>query len=111
MRGSRPEIVARTAERIHVDGAGIERLNAMAERLPDEARVRLTMVDGSEVTCTVVTRPILQSFLDREGREGFNAVLRIDSLSQPVQTRSLWLDEVARVQSLPMDDATDEAAS
>ena len=98
--------MARTAERVHVDGAGIEWLNAMAERLPDEARVRLTMTDGSQATGVVVARPILQSFLDREGREGFNAVLRIDSLSQPVRTRSLWLDEVAQVQSLPKDEAT-----
>ena len=53
-------------------------------------------VGGRWRAAVVVVRPSLQTFLDPDGREGVNAVVRIDV---PASGRSdyLWIDEIARV--------------
>jgi len=88
--------VTQLADRVYRDAADIDRLTALIAQLPDEGLIDLQLVDGSWRAAVVTVRPSLQTFLDPDGREGINAVLRIDD---PVSGRSdyLWVDEVARV--------------
>jgi len=78
----------------------IARLEAMIVQLPDEAVVELRLVDGGSITGTVATRPSVQVFRDAEGREGFNAVVRIDDDRRPQVAHYLWLDRIASVTAL-----------
>ncbi|QWP75472.1 DUF3247 family protein [Lysobacter sp. K5869] len=84
------------ADRVYRDAAEIERLTALVAGLPDEGLVDLQLIDGSWRAAVVTTRPSLQTFLDPEGNEGVNAVVRIDD---PTTGRSdyLWIDEIARI--------------
>lgn len=84
------------ADRVYRDAAEIERLTALVAELPDEGLVDLQLVDGSWRAAVVTTRPSLQTFLDPLGREGINAVVRIDD---PATGRSdyLWIDEIVRI--------------
>lgn len=84
------------ADRVYRDAAQIERLSALVAQLPDAGLTDLQLIDGSWRAAVVVVRPSLQTFLDPDGREGVNAVVRIDD---PASGRSdyLWIDEIARV--------------
>ena len=90
--------MAQLADRVHSDAVETARLAALSARLDDEERVALTLVDGSRMSGVVVARPVLQTFLDADGNEGINAVLRLDDASDPARYRSIWLDEVLDVQ-------------
>lgn len=91
------------ADRVYRDAAQIERLTALIKQLPDEGLVDLQLIDGSWRAAVVTARPSLQTFLDPNGREGVNAVVRIDD---PATGRSdyLWIDEIARI--FPVHSAT-----
>ncbi len=43
-------------------------------------------------------RPAAQQFLDRRGREGINALVRLDDPEAPPWTIELRLSEIARVE-------------
>ncbi len=83
------------APRIHTEAAAIDRLKALQSELDAEMIAELHMQDGSVLIGTVVERPAIQQFLDSEGNEGSNGLLRLDSGEAPVQL--LWLDQVQRV--------------
>lgn len=91
--------MTKLADRVYRDPADLRRLTALVEQLPDEGLVDLQLIDGSWRAAVVTTRPSLQTFLDRDGREGINAVLRIDD---PRTGRSdyLWIDELAQVRPI-----------
>lgn len=72
----------------------IARLEALTLQLPDEACVEVRLTDGDCVTGTVTVRPSVQVFRDADGREGFNAAVRIDDRER---THYLWLDRIASV--------------
>lgn len=91
------------ADRVYTDAQDIRHLDALIAPLADEMRVRLTLIDGSEIIGIVTVRPSLQTFLDEDGEEGVNAVLRLDPLRPPCETRYLWLDEVAAIETLPAE--------
>jgi len=91
------------ADRVITDPADIERLNRLIARLPDEGLVDLVLVDGSRRTGVVTTRPSLQTFLDRNGREGVNAVVRYDDPKIENRTCYLWLDEILDVRPIHSD--------
>lgn len=91
------------ADRVHRDAREIERLTALVADLPDAGLADLQLIDGSWRAAVVTTRPSLQTFLDPDGREGINAVVRIDD---PATGRSdyLWIDEIARIRPVRSDE-------
>jgi hypothetical protein len=98
--------MSRDAPRVHVDAATIARLEAIAVQLPQDAHVRLRLVDGSQLRGMVSAAPSMQAFYDGDGREGMNAVLRIESFLDDGRPHGggdhyLWLDQVAAVERLP----------
>ncbi|MFL6587784.1 MAG: DUF3247 family protein [Luteimonas sp.] len=68
--------------------------------LHDEAVVRLTLDDGTVVAGTVAVRPILETFRDRDGNEGHNALLRLDDLDRPEIAHAVWVGDVRKLQRL-----------
>jgi hypothetical protein len=75
----------------------LERLEARIGELPDEAVVRLQLLDGQHVEGVVSVRPSMQVFRNAEGVEGFNAVVRIDDLHNPERAYYLWMDQISEV--------------
>lgn len=96
--------MTRNAQRVHIDPAAIARLESLIAALPNGARVALQLDDGSQVHGIVAARPVLQLFFDAAGREGSNAVLRIEPLTgdrfAPSPPRDLWLDTIVAIGEL-----------
>lgn len=92
--------MGRTAERVYTDDADIARLEALMQQLPDEARVELLLADGSSVSGVVSVRPTVQAFLDPQGEEGINGVVRIDDADDPSRAHYVWLDLIREVRRL-----------
>lgn len=84
------------SERIVESQEEIARLEALCRVLDDQAQVRLRLADGSYVDGVVAVRPSMQTFR-LDGREGTNALLRLEPLSGTTPPRYLWLDGVAEV--------------
>ena len=95
--------MGRTAERVYTDDADIARLEGLMEQLPDEARVELLLADGSSVAGVVSVRPTVQTFLDPQGEEGINGVVRIDDAADPSQAHYIWLDVIREVRPIDTD--------
>lgn len=91
------------AEHVYTTAEDIARLEARTGALPDEARVAVTLDDGSRVEGVVATRPVVQSFHDPQGREGINAVVRIDDARDPDRAHYLWLDRIREIRALGPD--------
>lgn len=89
--------MTRRAARVHADRDRIERMAALCARLGDEERVSVALDDGSQVTGVVLARPSLQTFLDADGNEGLNAVVKLDDVDGSGCARSYWLDTVVDV--------------
>ena len=80
-----------------------EDLDAIEQRivlLDDEARVRVTLDDGSVVEGTVSARPTLEVFRNGDGDEGHNARLRLDDLLRPETPHFIWLGDVRDIERL-----------
>jgi hypothetical protein len=97
--------MSRDAPRVHVDAAAIARLEAIAVQLPQDAQVQVRLVDGSQLRGMVSATPAVQVFYDADGREGMNAVLRIESFLDDGRAHDggdhyLWLDQVEAVERL-----------
>ncbi len=88
------DTMSRTAPRIHVEQADIERLKALQLALDAELMVELHMRDSTTLVGTLVDRPTVQQFRDAQGNEGTNGQVRIDLGGGDI--RDLWLDEVER---------------
>jgi len=86
--------MSRTAPRVHVDQATIERLKELQLALDAELMVELHLRDGTMRVGTLPDRPTLQQFLDPQGNEGTNGQLRIDTGDAGIHI--VWLDEVER---------------
>ena len=86
------------------DIARVAAIQRNIERLPNGAHVLLGLEDGSEVTGIVAARPIAQMFFGPDGREGMNAVVRIEqpALDHPESAgwRDLWVDRIREVRRL-----------
>jgi len=92
--------MSKYAERVHTDRTQIARLEALVTQLPAEARVALTLEDGSELRGTVPVEPAIQTFRDASEQEGINAWLRLDDLDDPARQHHVWLDQVRKVTRL-----------
>src|SRR3546814_15202120 len=66
------------AEHVYTAQHDIARIESWAGQLEDEARVEILLVDCARVAGFVAARPTIQVFRDGEGREGMNAMVRID---------------------------------
>ncbi|MFC7302389.1 DUF3247 family protein [Cognatiluteimonas weifangensis] len=98
--------MSREAPRVHVEAAALKRLEALALQLPQDAQVRLHLDDGSELCGLVSATPSVQAFYDADGREGMNAVLRLESFLDDGRAHAggdhyLWLDRIRAVERLP----------
>ncbi len=82
-------------ERVHHDQATIDRLKTLQQELDAELVVELHMDDGQVLEGTVVERPALMQFVNREGNEGLNGLLRFDQGNGGVDL--LLIDAIARV--------------
>jgi Protein of unknown function (DUF3247) len=98
--------MARVAPRVYVDAADIARLEAIGAQLSQDARVQVSLEDGSRLSGMVSAMPTVQAFFDPQGREGMNALLRLeafldDDRAHPGGIHDLWLDEIRAVARLP----------
>ena len=89
--------MTRRADRVHADRGRIERMAALCSHLDEEERVSVALDDGSQVTGVVLAKPSLQTFLDADGNEGLNAVVKLDDVDGSGRARSYWLDTVVEV--------------
>lgn len=87
-------------ERLLATSADIERLVGLVKVLDDEEQVRLVLDDGSRVEGVVAARPSMQFFREVDGREGSNALLRLDPLAGDARPHYLWLDRIVEVTRL-----------
>lgn len=87
--------MSQRAPRIHTDPEAIQRLKALQLQLDAELLAELHMRDGRVIVGTIVERPNIQQFIDEEGNEGTNGLIRLDAGQEPVQL--IWLDEVEHV--------------
>ena len=113
--------MARIAPRVYLAAADIARLESIATRLPQDARVRVSLEDGRQLAGMVSATPTVQAFFDPRGVEGMNALLRLDACFDdasfddssckdeatdharlhPVGIHDVWLDEISAVARLP----------
>ena len=97
--------MTRVAARIYREAAEIARLELLAQQLPQDQRVQLTLDDGSTVRGMVSATPGMQVFFDPVGREGMNALVRIETEGSDHRAddrdRTLWLDQIIEITRLP----------
>ena len=93
--------MARIADRVYTDADQIARLEGVIRQLSDGDRVSLLLEDGEVVQGTVAMRPTPQVFFDHAGREGINAMVRVEdeALVHPesARWRDLWVDRIREV--------------
>lgn len=92
--------MSRTAKTVCTHPREIRRITCLITELPSGGRVRIVERNGQVLTGTVVERPAMQVFEDGDGREGLNAVVRIDDPAAPPWDADLWLTDIRRVESL-----------
>ena len=85
------------AEQVYTEQRDIARIESWAEQLEDEARVEIRLANGECVEGFVTARPTIQVFRDGEGREGMNAMVRIDDQANPEHAHYLWLDRIVDI--------------
>lgn len=92
--------MSQVADRVYTGREDIARLEALVEELADEARVELLLEGGKRIEGVVAVRPTVQTFLDPQGREGINGVVRIDDALDPSRAHYLWLDRIREIRDL-----------
>jgi hypothetical protein len=92
------------ADRVYTDPEQIQRLSRLIEQLPDAGLIDIVLIDGSRRNAVVTTRPSLQTFLDANGNEGINAVVRLDDPKTETDSVYLWLDEVLEIHPIQSAD-------
>lgn len=94
----------RTADTVYTRQQDIDRIQALIVELDNDDRVELTLDDGRVLRGIVAFKPTIQQFYDRGGREGSNAIVRLDqpALDAPEQAgwTDVFLDRVVRLRHL-----------
>ena len=98
--------MARVAPRVHTDPERIARIETVALQLPQDLQVEVTLDDGTRITGVVDATPSIQVFFDPDGREGLNALLRLDAFlddgrPHPDGIHDVWLDTIVEVARVP----------
>ncbi|WP_046656559.1 DUF3247 family protein [Lysobacter capsici] len=96
--------MTQTADRVYTDPADIDRLRQLIGRLPDAGLVDIVLIDGSRQSAVVTVRPSLQTFLDGDGNEGINEVVRLDDPEVANGSRYLWIDEILDIHPIHSDE-------
>ena len=91
------------AERVHTDQGEIALIESRIMELNDAVAVELSLSDGRKLQGVVTVRPSVQTFRDADGREGINALLRLDDLHEPGKTHHIWLEQVTDILRLGND--------
>lgn len=86
------------AEHVHTDPTEVARLEALIRDLPGNARVAITLRDGTVQRGLVAVLPSLQLFIDPQHREGLNGLFKLELAGGG--TAELWLDQIERVEHL-----------
>lgn len=92
--------MSQTPPRLFSNRADLDAIEQRIVALDDEARVRVTLEDGTVVEGTVSARPTLEIFRDNDGNEGHNARLRLDDLQHPETQHYAWLGDVRGIEHL-----------
>ena len=92
--------MGREADTVHTDQGSIQRLRALVGELRDNARVRVHLRDGSSMTGIVAVVPTVQTFVDADGVEGVNGVVKLIDNDKPDWSAMVSLDTIARVEHL-----------
>lgn len=93
-------VMARVAPRIYTHQVDLVRLESVVQQLRQDQRVQVTLLDGGQQTGIVSAVPVMQVFFDPQGREGMNAMVKLDHRAGD-QDCTLWLDEIASITRLP----------
>ena len=83
--------MGREADTVHTDQGSIQRLQALVGELRDNARVRVHLRDGSSMTGIVAVVPTVQTFVDADGVEGVNGVVKLIDNDKPDWSGIVWL--------------------
>ncbi|GHH60862.1 MULTISPECIES: DUF3247 family protein [Gammaproteobacteria] len=94
--------MSRYAPHVYTDQRQIAMMEQWMKQLDDEARVVVTLDDGTRIAGTVAVRPTVQSYLDENEREGMNGELRLDALDASQRPRWIWLDRIVDVAPFPL---------
>jgi Protein of unknown function (DUF3247) len=92
--------MSQTPARIFTSREDLDAIEKRIVLLDDEARVRVTLEDGSIVEGTVSARPTLEIFRNSDGDEGHNARLRLDGLERPEIPHYVWVGDVRDIERL-----------
>ena len=92
--------MSRTPPRIFTSREDLDAIEQRIVLLDDEARVRITLDDGTVVEGTVSARPTLEIFRNGDGDEGHNARLRLDDLEDPATPHYVWVGDVRDIERL-----------
>ncbi|MET0256651.1 MAG: DUF3247 family protein [Luteibacter sp.] len=92
--------MGREADSIQNGPGGIARLHALVAELRDNAKVTLRLQDGSSLTGVVAVVPTVQTFVDAEGTEGINGVVKLTDPARPEWSATVSLDTIASVEHL-----------
>jgi hypothetical protein len=92
--------MGREADTIHTDKGTISRLEALIHELRDNAKVVIHLQDGSTVQGIVAVVPTVQTFVDANGTEGINGVVKLIDNDRPNWSATVALDTITRVEHL-----------
>lgn len=92
--------MGREADTIHTDQGTIGRMQALIHELRDNAKVILHLQDGSTMQGIVAVVPTTQTFVDANGTEGINGVVKLIDNDRPEWSATVSLDTIARVEHL-----------
>ena len=92
--------MGREADTVHTDQGSIQRLERLIKELRDNARVALRLKDGSRVEGVVAVVPTVQNFVDADGVEGVNGVVKLIDNDRPDWSASISLDTIEGVEHL-----------
>lgn len=87
-------------QRIHTSQADLDAIEGRIRQLHDEAIVRVTLANGDRFEGVVAVRPIVETFRDVDGKEGHNALLRLDDRTGDQSPHYLWVGEIVAIEPL-----------
>lgn len=92
--------MSQQAEHVYNDPARLARLEVLVGQLPPNGHVNVSLRNGTVYDGIVCARPSMEIFRDQEGREGFNALLRLGRAGMSEWSRYIWLDEISRIEHM-----------
>jgi hypothetical protein len=92
--------MGREADTIHTDRSTIGRMQALIRELRDNAKVVIHLQDGSTMQGIVAVVPTMQTFVDADGTEGINGVVKLIDNDRPDWSATVALDTIVRVEHL-----------